>query len=339
MWLKNHSLKSLHTFQLEAKAAYYTEFETLEQLKIILNEIKQINPDMNKIILGGGSNMIFMKDYDGAVLHNKIKGINILEKTDQTIKVEVGAGEIWHDFVMHAVENNWYGIENLALIPGTVGAAPIQNIGAYGVEAKECIHSIEYYNWEEDKIHIINNNEANFGYRDSVFKNALKGKGVILKVIFQFSLEKKYNLSYAPLAEYFKDKNLEDIQIEHVANAVIEIRQSKLPDPSVTPNAGSFFKNPIIEPAHYEELLLKYDRVPHYPNGDLVKVPAAFLIEQSGWKGKDFGGLTVHKRQALVLTNPRQGKASELKDLIQHIQKDVYNRSNILLEPEVQLIG
>lgn len=334
---KAHSLQQLHTFNLNAKTAYYGTFESTDALISLINNTI-VPPHLPKMVLGGGSNVIFLEDYPGLILHNHIQGIKVMDTAADHVMVRVGSGEVWHNLVLHAIAQGWHGIENLALIPGSVGAAPVQNIGAYGVEVHSFIENIHFYNWEEKKTQIINHQEAAFGYRDSLFKNELKGKGVITHVDFKFALNPHFNLSYKPLKEYFSDYNPEDITAKEIANAVIQIRQSKLPDPKEIPNAGSFFKNPIIDSVHFESLLAIDSELPHYPSPQGMKIPAAYFIQQTGWKGKPWNTVGVHKNQSLVLINLGNGTAQDLKSLINAIQQDVYKKYNIHLEPEVQLI-
>lgn len=332
-----YSLKQLHTFKLNSKAAYYGIFEHIDALISIINN-PAIPTHLPKMVLGGGSNVIFLDDYPGLILHNQIRGIKILNTNSEYVTVRVGAGEIWHDLVLHATEQGWYGIENLALIPGSVGAAPVQNIGAYGVEVHTFIENVHFYNWEKNKFQIIDHDKANFGYRDSIFKHDLKGKGVITHVDFKFPLKPHYNLSYKPLKEYFLNHNAKDITAKAIAKVVIEIRQSKLPDPKEIPNAGSFFKNPIVSQSHFDKLFKTDPQLPSYPSAHGVKIPAAYLIQNTGWKGKSWNTVGVHKNQALVLINLKNGTAQDLKSLINAIQQDVSKKYDIHLEPEVQLI-
>lgn len=329
-------LKNLHTFQLQAKAAFYSSFHSLEQLEALL-QLKEAT-SLPKLVLGKGSNIVFLEDYNGLILHNKIKGVKVISETSEHTKVRVGAGEDWHELVLTALNEGWHGIENLALIPGTVGAAPVQNIGAYGVEVAQSIEAIHFYHWEKKQIQLITKQEAQFGYRDSIFKQELKNKGVICYVDFNFSNTPNFNLSYAPLQEKFKHQSLRKLDAQEVVQTVIDIRNSKLPDPYTIPNAGSFFKNPVISKGQYESLKEDYPKLPQYPHPSGIKVPAAYLIEQSGWKGRHLNTVGVHNQQALVLINIGSAKAEDLNILIQRIQKDVYQQFKILLEPEVQLI-
>lgn len=336
MILKNHNLQNLHTFQLQASTSYYSSFAHLDELKKTLANEAILH--LPKLVLGGGSNLVFLENYHGLVLHNQIMGIEVLNEDLNTVKVRVGAGVQWHQLVLIALENKWHGIENLALIPGTVGAAPVQNIGAYGIEVAQTIDQVHFYHWEHQELISISQQEALFGYRDSLFKKDLKNKGIICYVDFIFQKKSNFNLTYAPLQEKFKGELPSSIQAQEVVQAVIDIRNSKLPNPTITPNAGSFFKNPVISKGHYDSLIEKHPKLPQYAHPEGVKIPAAYLIEQSGWKGRHLNTVGVHHLQALVLINLGNAKAEDLHILIQRIQKDIYQSFKILLEPEVQLI-
>lgn len=335
---ENYSLQNLHTFKLPAQAAYFSTFNSVEQLKLLLKN-SPLNKNTPLRILGGGSNMVFVTDFPGWILQNKIKGITIIKETKNHVYLKVGAGELWHNFVLHCLNNNWFGLENLALIPGTVGAAPIQNIGAYGKEVASSIESVHFMYYKNLKETIIPHSQALFAYRDSIFKTELKNKGLITHVNFKLHKNPNINISYKPLKVYFSNRNYDDIHPKEVAAAVIEIRNSKLPDPSKIPNAGSFFKNPIISEEKYHDLRLQDPNLPFYPHGDEVKIPAAYLIEHTGWKGKSWKSVAVHKKQALVLINLGDGNAADLKELINLIQNSVLKKYGIELEPEVQIIS
>lgn len=335
---ENCSLRNLHTFRLSAKTSYFSTFNSKEQLKNLLNN-PPLHKDIPIRILGEGSNMVFVEDFNGWILKNNIKGIKITKENENHVYLTIGAGESWHDFVLYTLNNNWFGLENLALIPGTVGAAPIQNIGAYGKEVASFIESVNFMYYKDFKEVVIPHTKAAFEYRNSIFKNKLKDKGLITHVNFKLDKKPKINIEYKPLKEYFTGRNYENIHPKEVAEAVIQIRNSKLPNPSKIPNAGSFFKNPIISKDKYQALVLQDPNLPHYPHGNEVKVPAAYLIEQTGWKGKSWKSVGVHKKQALVLINLGEGKANDLKELIKSIQESVFNKYKIALEPEVQIIS
>lgn len=288
-------------------------------------------------VLGGGSNVLFPKLLHKTVLLNRIKGIEIIEENDVSVLVEVGAGENWHEFVEWAVERNYGGVENLSLIPGTVGAAPIQNIGAYGVELKDILVDVRFYHLEDKKWYQMVAAECAFGYRDSVFKRELKGKIFISKVRMRLSKAPQFNLSYGALKE-LKSKQ-EELTVKEVSDAVIAIRQSKLPDPSELPNTGSFFKNPIVSAAFAEAIKVKYTDMPAYNMGDgKTKIPAAWLIDQCGFKGKRYGDVGCYEKHALVIVNYGNASPQELRDHVNRVQDSVYEKFQIMLEPEVNIL-
>ena len=336
--LKNPSLKKYNTFGIDVKADWLAEINSVEQVLTIIDDL----PDMPKLILGEGSNVLFLNDFKGIVLHNEIKGINIIEETENDIIVEVNGGENWHQFVMWAVENNYGGIENLALIPGKVGTAPMQNIGAYGAEVKDVIESISTINMSTCEPKTFSKDACDFGYRHSVFKlPENKGKYFIHKV--RFKLYKKgyqVNTSYGAIQNVLERKNIVNPSLKDVAEAVIEIRQSKLPDPKITGNAGSFFKNPYIKIDKLKKLQETYPDMPFYPTGqkDIVKIPAGWLIDRSGWKGKRIGDAGVHPKQALVLVNYGKATGKDIRNLADKIIVDIQDKYDILLQPEVNFI-
>ena len=331
---KQVSLKQYNTFGIDVKANLFDIFSTEEELKSQLN-----NASEPVLILGGGSNILFTKDFEGTILKNNIQGINAVEETDDYIILKVGAGVTWHTFVLDCVDKGYYGVENLSLIPGTVGASPIQNIGAYGVEVKDVITQVEFLDKETKSIKSLLNHECNFGYRDSVFKKELKGTFVTTYVYFKLTKSANLNTSYGAIENVLNSKNILSPTLKDVSDAVIEIRSSKLPDPNEIGNAGSFFKNPVIDKTLFDSIHQKHPNIPSYPVSDtLVKVPAGWLIEQAGWKGKTLGNIGVHKNQALVLVNYGDGKGSELMDLAYKIQSSVKQMFNIDIVPEVNLI-
>lgn len=335
--LTNHSLLPYNTFGIEAQAAYFSTLHHVEEIKEIIEHQKLLKKPL--FILGGGSNILCTQDLDAWVIYNQMKGVKILQEDAQSVWVEVGAGEVWHEWVLYAIEKGWSGIENLSLIPGTVGAAPMQNIGAYGVEVKDCIASVHFYDFEQQKMRQLDKNDCHFDYRTSIFKTTLKNKIIITSVVFQLSKCPVLHLDYGAIRQELSDKNIEHPSIQDVSNAVIRIRQSKLPDPKVIGNAGSFFKNPIISSAHFLDLQSKYPNIPHYLiNEKMVKVPAGWLIEQAGWKGyreKDFG---VHQKQALVLVNYGKASGKEIYQLSNDIIQSIQNKFSIVLEREVNII-
>ncbi len=336
--LKNASLKKYNTFGIDAKADWLTEIDSVEQVLTIIDDL----PDMPKLILGEGSNVLFLNDFKGIVLHNNIKGKKIIEETEDYIIVDVNGGEIWHDFVMWAVENNYGGIENLALIPGKVGTAPMQNIGAYGVEVKDVIESVYTVDITTCEPKTFSKIACDFGYRHSVFKlPENKGQYFIHKVRFKlYKKDYQINTSYGAIQSVLERKNIKNPALKDVAEAVIEIRRSKLPDPKVTGNAGSFFKNPFVKLSKLKKLQETYPEIPFYKteNRDLVKIPAGWLIDQAGWKGKRFGDAGVHHKQALVLVNYGKATGMDIKNLADKIIADIQDKYDIILQPEVNFI-
>jgi UDP-N-acetylmuramate dehydrogenase len=320
-----HSLHSLHTFALNSQCQNFVEITQLEQLKT-----QSFSAPF--CLLGEGSNTVFLNDYMGTVIKIALKGIKITERESDTL-ISIAAGENWHQLVSYLLEKNIPGLENLALIPGTVGASPVQNIGAYGVEIAKFVELVEYFDITTKAVHSLNNEQCEFAYRDSIFKNALKNKAVITQV--HLALPKKWQpvLSYGPLQQ------LSSITPQAVFDQVIKTRNSKLPNPYTLANAGSFFKNPIITNQQLAELLKQFADLPHYEYGQSHhKVAAGWLIDQSGLKGHREAGIEVHRQQALVLVNHGNSEGIDLIKMIKHIQQVVYTRYNIMLEHEVRLM-
>lgn len=332
----NISLKLFNTFGMDVSARYFAEIKHIADIDVLRKD-KLFSG--NKLILGGGSNILFTKDFDGLVIKNSITGKGIIKETELEVFVKVNAGENWHEFVLLCVENNWGGIENLSLIPGNVGTSPMQNIGAYGVEIKDVFHSLEAYNIKNGQIETFTHSQCNFGYRESIFKKELKGKYIITSVIFKLSKKASINVSYGAIEKVLEDNKITSPTIKDISNAIISIRSSKLPDPSKIGNAGSFFKNPVIEKIHLEKLQKQYPNIVSYPISDTnVKVPAGWLIDQAGWKGKtcnnQFG---VHKNQALVLVNYSDANGNDIFKLAKEIQEDIFDKYEINLEMEVNI--
>jgi UDP-N-acetylmuramate dehydrogenase len=328
--LKNHN-----TFHIQATAKAFAEVDSVEVLKGILKENQ--HPIQ---ILGGGSNVLFTKEYYNALfIKNSIKGIKIIEENATSVVLEIGSGEGWHDLVMWAVAHDYGGIENLSLIPGTVGASPIQNIGAYGVELKDIFVKLEALNLQTFEIQYFTNEQCQFGYRDSIFKKEIKGQYFITKVFLKLTQSPhRMSTQYGDISKILQDKNIEKPTIKDISGAVIQIRQSKLPDPSVLGNAGSFFKNPEIPIAQFQTLKEVFPNIVGYNTEGGVKVAAGWLIEQSGWKGKRVGDVGVHERQALVLVNYGGGEGSEIKALSEQIQASVKEKFGIDLMAEVNIL-
>ena len=335
--LQNISLKSYNTFALEATTKFFVEISTIEQLVEILH-----NPDfqpVDKLFLGGGSNILLTKNYEGLVIKINLKGISKVSENDAHVYVQAGAGESWHQLVMYCVENQYAGMENLSLIPGTVGAAPMQNIGAYGVEIKDIFEELQALNLQTLEVETFNLADCHFGYRESIFKHQAKGKYVITSVTFKLNKTPIFKISYGDIQKTLQEMNVPELSIKAVSDAVISIRKSKLPDPAEIGNSGSFFKNPEIPKVQYEKLKAKFENIPSYPiNETTVKVPAGWLIEQAGWKGFRDGEIGVHARQALVLVNYGNGTGEQIKALSAKIQASVLEKFGISLSTEVNFI-
>lgn len=332
---KNVDLKPYNTFGISAKANYFAAFDSINSLDDLIKN----NQNKPITILGGGSNVLFTKDYEGLILRNEIIGISVEKETEDFVYIKTGAGENWHEFVLYCIDNDWGGIENLSLIPGSVGASPMQNIGAYGIEIKDVFHSLEAYEVETGKTRSFSHQECEFGYRESAFKKSLKGKYIITSVTYKLTKKHQINTNYGAIEEQLKQMAISVPTIKDISNAVIAIRQSKLPNPKEIGNAGSFFKNPVVDISILKKIQEKYENVPHYYMSDTsAKLPAGWLIDQAGWKGKRFGNYGVHVKQALVLVNYDNATGTEIYDLSQKILNDIQNKFGILLEREVNII-
>jgi len=334
-FITNKPLSDLNTFGVKAEAETFRYIFSLDQLFETLKTI----PRTDIHILGGGSNILLTGNLTGTTLKNEIKGIQIVRELPDSVTIAVGGGVIWHDLVRWALQHDFGGIENLSLIPGTVGAAPIQNIGAYGVELQDVFVKLEAVDLRNRAILIFEKADCQFGYRDSIFKRELKGRLFITRVWLKLTkTHHQIQTSYAPLAQYLETQRITRPTIQDVSRAVVFIRQSKLPDPAQIGNAGSFFKNPEIPADQYAELRKKFPDLPGYPIGSSgVKVPAGWLIEQTGWKGRRFGNAGVHNRQALVLVNYGGATGSEILSLSRQIAEEVHARFGISLTPEVNI--
>lgn len=329
------SLKPFNTFGINAQAAHFEAFASEAELAALLPRAAQ--PLM---ILGGGSNVLFTRDWPGTVLHNRILGKAVLRQDGPHVHVRVGGGENWHDTVLWAVAQGFGGIENLSLIPGTVGAAPIQNIGAYGVELKDVFVQLEALDLQNGSTRVFTKADCQFGYRDSVFKREAKGRYAILHVVFNLHLPPhQVHVSYGDIQRELHKNGVTAPGIADVSRAVIAIRSSKLPDPAVLGNCGSFFKNPEIEQANWARLAAQHPEAPHFPTPEgRVKVPAGWLIEQCGWKGKRVGNTGAYEKQALVLVNYGGTTGAEVKALAEAIVDAVWARFGVRLEAEVNMI-
>jgi UDP-N-acetylmuramate dehydrogenase len=332
---ENISLLSYNTFAIDAKADYFIEYNSVEELQTALkSEIVKSNRLLH---IGGGSNLLFMKDFNGVILHSAINFIKKVSEDADTVVLEAGAVVNWDDFVAYTVENGWGGVENLSLIPGEVGASAVQNIGAYGVEVQDVIVEVNAVEIETGEPKIFSVEDCQYGYRESIFKKELKGKYIITSVIFKLQKQPQFKLNYQHLeAEVLKNG---DINLQNIRQTIIAVRESKLPDPKIFGNAGSFFMNPVISKAHFNELLAQYPQILHYFVSETEeKVPAGWLIDQCGWKGKQIGNAGVHDKQALVLVNKGGATGAEIVYLAEQIQASVKSKFGIELRAEVNYI-
>ena len=335
---ENISLQRLNTFGIEAKAKYFIEVVSTTQLEELIRH--PVYRDHSHLILGSGSNVLFTKDYEGIIIKCALSGISIHSENDDFVLLKAGAGENWHSLVMHCIQHNWGGVENLSLIPGTVGAAPMQNIGAYGVEIKdviECVNGIDLGTGIERS---FTSSDCKFNYRESIFKQELKEKYFISSITLRLTKKNhQIKTAYGAIKEVLNKHSVLQPTIKDVSDAVIAIRQSKLPDPQLIGNAGSFFKNPAVSESVLEEMKKDYPSIPFYPtDNQYFKISAAWLIDQCGWKGKKFGSIGVHPLQALVLVNYGDGKGEEIFQLATRIQHSVKEKFGVTLTTEVNII-
>jgi UDP-N-acetylmuramate dehydrogenase len=332
---ENISLKPFNTFRIDAKAQYYAPFTSVNELSELIGKY----PRQPLLILGGGSNILFTKDVAGLVLKNEIKGIDKIKEDGQYIYVRAGAGENWHQFVLQCIQNKWAGVENLSLIPGNVGASPMQNIGAYGVEIKDVFHELKAWHLQEKCNYTFSLKDCEFGYRESVFKRKYKGQFVITSVCFRLNKQPVFNTSYCAIEQELAAMNVKELSIKAVSDAVIRIRSSKLPDPAETGNAGSFFKNPGITRDNYDSLKQRFPAIVGYNNPDgSVKLAAGWLIEQCGWKGYREGDAGCHAKQALVLVNYGNATGEQVYALSTRIVESVKEKFGVELEREVNVL-
>ena len=337
MEIQHHfSLKNYNTFGIEAKAKQFIAVHSIEELKDILEQKKADK----KFILGGGSNMLLTKDIDALVIHIDLKGKNIIKENDDFVWVESQAGENWHEFVLWTIDQDFGGLENMSLIPGNVGTTPVQNIGAYGTEIKDTFVSCQAITIENQEIKNFLKEECNFGYRESIFKNDAKDQYIITSVVFKLTKKNhKINSSYGDIAAELAKNNRTEPTLKDVSNAVISIRRSKLPDPKELGNSGSFFKNPILLKSDFEKIYQQFPEMKYYEISETeVKVPAGWLIEQAGFKGKRFGDAGIHKNQALVLVNYGNATGAEILNVSKDIQETVFKKFGIHIEAEVNVI-
>lgn len=333
---ENYSLEKHNTFHLPVKTRWFMEYATEEELGRILRD--EYFQECFSLHIGGGSNLLFINDFNGIILHSQIKGMQIVEDTDDTVLLRIGAAEIWDDVVAYAVSNGWGGIENLSLIPGEAGAAAIQNIGAYGVEIKDVIEKVETYNQLSFEKRVFTNEECLYGYRDSYFKNEHNDPHIVTYIQIRLKKKPEFSINYGNLKSELAQYS--ELTLQAVRDAVISIRRQKLPDPEELGNAGSFFMNPVIPIAQFEELKKKYPEIPSYPVGEeLIKVPAGWLIEQCGFKGKSHGQVGVYEKQALVLVNLGEAKGHEIALVAESIRTAVKEQFGIEIVPEVKYVG
>lgn len=337
MYIKTDiSLKPYNTFGIDVKAKHFVSVTTLPELQSVL----KLKEYPNKLILGGGSNMLLTKAINALVIHINLKGISIISQDDTSALVKAEAGENWHEFVLWCLNNDFGGLENMSLIPGNVGTSPIQNIGAYGVELKDHFISCEALNLETLTLESFSKADCAFGYRNSIFKQQVKGKYIITSVLFKLTKHKhQLQINYGAIQSQLEIMKVSKPTIQNISKAVIAIRESKLPNPKVIGNSGSFFKNPIISIEDFKQLQSNFPKIPSYPVSDHeVKVPAGWLIETAGFKGKTFGNYGVHKNQALVLVNYGGAKGEDILSLSKLIQKTIYRIFNVSIEAEVNIL-
>ncbi len=335
---ENISLKPYNTFGINAAARYFTNFASLNELEELFSFYTK-NKLTDTLILGGGSNILLTQDFNGLVAKNEMKGIEVIKEDTDNIYVKAGAGENWHQFVLYCIAKNLAGVENLSLIPGNVGASPMQNIGAYGVEIKDIFLELEAYNIEDKKLTVFSNKDCEFAYRESVFKRKYKDKFIITSVTYRLSKTPKYNTSYGAIKQELEKMGVKEWSVAAVSQAVINIRQSKLPDPAVIGNAGSFFKNPTVPKEQFETLQQQFPNIVGHPvNEKEVKLAAGWLIEQCGWKGYRKGDAGCHAAQALVLVNYGNANGIDIYNLSTEIMNSVEEKFKVFLEREVNVI-
>lgn len=335
--LYNCSLLPYNTFGMDVKASRFVEYASVEELRGLWNAEREAVA--RALHIGGGSNLLFASDYEGLILHSAIKGYTVVKETEEEVEVRVGAGEVWDDFVAYTVANGWYGAENLSLIPGEVGASAVQNIGAYGVEAKDLIVSVDTFGLETGEERRFMREECRYAYRESVFKQKLKGKYAVTFVTYRLKKHPVFHLEYGNIRAELEKQGCQ-VDLENVRRIIIAIRQAKLPDPKVLGNAGSFFMNPVVPKMQFEALLAQYPDMPHYPVDDAhVKIPAGWMIDRCGWKGKRMGHAGVHEKQALVLVNCGGATGKEVMHLAEEIVASVRERFGVTIRPEVNYIG
>lgn len=330
------SLLNYNTFHIDAQTKFFAEIRTINEFREL--QKTPVYRENKSLILGGGSNILFTRNFDGLTIKNAIKGIERLREDANYFYVKANAGEVWHEFVLWCIAHGYAGVENLSLIPGQVGASPMQNIGAYGVEIKDVCEEVEAVHLHTGELLKFSNSDCKFGYRESIFKHELKNQCVITSVTYKLRKAPRFHVDYGDIKNTLAEMNVHELSLKAVSDAVIKIRSSKLPDPNVLGNAGSFFKNPVVTKEKAEELLAKNPVMPNYSQTDGVKIPAGWLIEQCGWKGKVVGNTGSHKSQALVLVNYGSATGNEVYRLALDIQKSVEEKFGIEIKPEVNLV-
>ena len=333
---ENISLKNYNTFNVDANAAYFVNLNSKADFEELLEH--KIYQQNSHYIIGGGSNILFTKNFTGLVIHNNIRGIEILKETENDVEVKFGAGEVWHNCVLFCINNGFGGIENLSLIPGYIGAAPMQNIGAYGVELKDVFENLTAINLNTGKEEHFNKAACNFGYRESIFKNKAKDQYLITNVTLKLQKQPKFNISYGAIEKTLEENNVAELSIKAISDAVIQIRENKLPNPKVIGNAGSFFKNPVVNNEIAFNIKKDFPEMPNYPTADKTKIPAGWLIDQCGFKGKVVGQTGTYKNQALVLVNHGNATGEEIISFSKEIQATVFKKFGIELAREVNLV-
>jgi UDP-N-acetylmuramate dehydrogenase len=334
---ENVSLAKYHTFGIEINSKFFLELNSISAIDEFVQYYTEIPKPI--YILGGGANSLFSKDFEGTIVHVYNKGIELIEENEESIFLRVQAGEDWDEFVQFCVENEYYGIENLSAIPGQVGTAPIQNIGAYGVEAKDCIFEVFYIDINDGEQYVLNNSECEFAYRDSIFKHELKDQIIVTEVIFKLFKNAELHLEYGAIKEELKRERIIQANISQISDVIRKIRGAKLPDPKEIGNAGSFFKNPVISLEKLHKLKEQYPNIVSFENGEgMIKIAAGWMIDYLGWKGKEHNGAAVHSQQALVLINKNNAQGKAVWELAQMIQDDVEKHFDIKLEAEVNII-
>ena len=334
---ENVSLRTYNSFGIDVKARYFASFESLVELEEALNS--ELQTQNSELILGGGSNILLVKDFDGVVLKNEMKGIEVVDEDEEYVYLKAGAGENWHQFVLYCVQHDYAGVENLSLIPGNVGASPMQNIGAYGVEIKDVFYELEAFHKADKIVKTFALKECDFGYRESVFKNKYKDQFVITSVTYRLNKKPSFNTSYGAIHQELEKMEVKELSIQAISQAVINIRTSKLPDPKQVGNAGSFFKNPIVPNDQFHQLKTAYPDMVAFPSGaDHMKLAAGWLIEKCGWKGYRKGDAGCYPKQALVLVNYGAASGREIYDLSEEIIQSVQRTFGVNLEREVNII-